>query len=94
MRRKSAKDKELEDNARILCAWKKYHRERLEKALAGVHHAVLTRMMVQLENLKSARELVDAIAAEDWSTVDADTRLVALHEINVAIVKLRAHTNG
>jgi len=70
MRRKSAKNKELENDARLLGAWCKWHREQLEEALAGVHRDVLTRMMAQLENLKFARELVDAIAAEDWSVVE------------------------
>jgi len=50
-------------------------------------------MMAQLKDLKSARELVNAIAAEDWSTVDADTRLIMLHELNVAICKLREKHN-
>jgi hypothetical protein len=88
-RSKSAKDKELENNARLLRVWRKGHAEQLVEALAGAHHAVLTRMMAQLENLKSARELVDAITAEDWSVVDADTRFICLHEINTAICRLR-----
>jgi hypothetical protein len=67
----------------------KFHREQLEEALAGVHRDALKRVMAQLENLKSARELVDAMAAEDWSVVDTDTRLIVLHEINVAITWLR-----
>ena len=88
-RRSEKKDKKLADNERLLRWWKKFHRERLEEALAGVHHDVLERMMAQLKDLKSARELVNAIAAEDWSTVDADTRLIVLHELNVAVCKLR-----
>jgi hypothetical protein len=88
-RRSEKKDKKLADDARLLRWWKKFHREQLEEALAGVHHDVLERMMVQLKNLKFARELVNAMAAEDWSTVDADTRLIVLHELNVAICALR-----
>jgi len=45
--------------------------------------------MAQLKDLRTARELVNAIETMDWSTVDANTRLIALHEINVAICKLR-----
>jgi hypothetical protein len=88
-RSQSEKDKKLADNERLLRWWKKFHREQLEEALAGVHHDVLERMMAQLKDLKSARELVNAITAEDWSTVDADTRLIVLHELNVAIAALR-----
>ena len=62
-RRSEKKDKKLADDARLLRWWKKFHREQLEEALAGVHHDVLERMMVQLKNLKFARELVNAMAA-------------------------------
>ena len=86
MRRQSAKDKELEDNARLLRKW---HAEQLEEALAGLHADVLGRLMAQRKDLRSARELVASIEAVDWATVDADTRAVALFEINRAITKLR-----
>jgi hypothetical protein len=45
--------------------------------------------MAQLKDLRSARELVASVEAVDWATVDADTRAVALFEINRAITKLR-----
>jgi hypothetical protein len=45
--------------------------------------------MAQLKDLRSARELVDFIAAQDWSAVDANTRLICLHEISAAISVLR-----
>jgi hypothetical protein len=89
MRRQFAKDKELEDNARLLRAWRKWHAEQLEEALAGVHRDVLERLMEQLKALRSARELVGFIATQNWSEVDADTRLTVLHQINTAIPKLR-----
>src|SRR5262249_39685928 len=89
-RQRTAKEKKLADDARLLRWWEAHHHERLEEALAGVHRDVLARVMAQLENLKSARELVNALAAEDWSAVDADTRLIVLHELNVAIAKLRS----
>jgi hypothetical protein len=38
---------------------------------------------------KDRKRLVAAVAAEDWAAIDSDTRAVALHEINCAIVKLR-----
>jgi hypothetical protein len=88
-RRKTERDKELRDNAHLLRAWKRWHREQLEEALADVHADVMRRLMAQLKNLGSARELVAFIDAQDWAAVDADTRAIALHEINDAITKLR-----
>jgi hypothetical protein len=89
-RRHSEKEqKKLADNERLLRAWKKYHAERLNEALAGVHADVMRRLMARLADLRSARELVAFIAAQDWPAVDADTRLTALHQINVSICALR-----
>jgi len=88
-RRKSEKDKELADNARLLRACRHWHREQLEKALNGLHGSVMARLMAELKNLHSARQLVAFTAAQDWNAIDADTRLVALHEINAAITALR-----
>jgi len=62
-RRKSEKDKELADNARLLRAWRHWHREQLEKALNGLHASVMTRLMAELKNLHSARQLVAFTAA-------------------------------
>jgi hypothetical protein len=88
-RRRTAKEKELEDNSRLLRLWHRHHREQLAEALAGVHGAVVERVMAQLEDLRTARELVAALEAEDWSAVDDDTRFTVLHEIDCAISKLR-----
>jgi hypothetical protein len=81
--------KALADRAHLLRAWRRWHVEQLEEALADVHADVMSRLMAQLKDLHSARELVNFIAAQDWSVVDTDTRFTALHEINIAITKLR-----
>jgi hypothetical protein len=88
-RRASEKDKKLADGIRLLRARCSWHREQLEQALAGVHRDVMARLMGELKDLHSARKLVDFIAAQNWEAIDADTRLIALHEINQAIMKLR-----
>jgi hypothetical protein len=88
-RPKSEKNKELTDREKLLRARRAWHREQLKEALNGIHGDVKRRLMDQLEDLRSARELVDFIAAQDWGAVDADTRLTALHQINNAIVALR-----
>ena len=89
MRRRSEKEQTLQDNARLLRAWKRWHREQLKQALCGLHRDVLERLMLQLENLQSARELVGFIEAQDWTAIDVETRFIALHEINAAITALR-----
>jgi len=38
-RSKAKQEKELADNARLLRAWKKFHREEREAVLAGPHSA-------------------------------------------------------
>ena len=86
--RKFEKDKELADE-RLMRMWRRYHAEQLEQALAEIHSDVMKRLMAQLEDLRSARALVDFIAAQDWESVDADTRAIALFEINRAITALR-----
>ena len=63
MRRRSEKEQTLQDNARLLRAWKRWHREQLKQALCGLHGDVLERLMLQLKNLQSARELVGFIEA-------------------------------
>ena len=89
MKQRSKKDQELTNRNRLARAWRAWHREQLNQALAGVHRDVFERLMAQLKDLRSARQLIDAIAQEDWSAVDADTRLVILHEINNAITRAR-----
>jgi len=74
--RKSEKEKELADRERLTRMSRRYHAEQLEQALAGIHSDVMTRLMAQLEDLRSARAL-------------ADTRAIALFEINRAITALR-----
>src|SRR5262249_10294031 len=82
--------KELHDNARLLRWWKAWHREQLEQALDGMHGDIMRGLMAQLKDLHSARALVDFISARDWSRVDANTRMIALHESNRGIAALRS----
>jgi hypothetical protein len=95
MRRNSEKDKKLAADERLLCAWRAWHAEELTKALAGPHRQVLEPLMQLLKNLDphSSNALLDFIRAQDWSAIDAQTKLVILHEINTAITKLRTR-NG
>jgi|SRR5215468_6292816 len=87
-RRRTAKEQELEDRSSLLRAWRHWHQEQLREALAGVHRDVFERLTEHLKNLRSARALVEFISAQDWAAVDYDTRLIALHQINTAIIAL------
>jgi hypothetical protein len=87
--KRRAQDQKLADNARLLRSWHRWHREQLEAALAGIHRDVIERLLAQLNNLHSARALVNFIDTQDWAAVDANTRLIALHEIGRAITALR-----
>src|SRR6516165_8683614 len=91
MRRNSKQEREheLADQARLTRAWRAWHFEQLEEALVGLHGGVLERLMAQLKELRTARELVNFISAQDCSVVDDDTRAIVLHQINRAITALR-----
>jgi hypothetical protein len=91
-RRKQSKlDKELQDSARLLRAWKKFHREELEEALAGPHGPMIERLMFILSTLSrdSAPLLLGYVRGVDWSSVNYETRLTVLHEINNYITRMR-----
>src|SRR6516165_10816004 len=57
-RRQSQKDKELADNARLLRAWKRFHREERDVALSGPHAVTLAelfRMFSAIEHVTPAQ---------------------------------------
>jgi hypothetical protein len=81
----------LADDVRLLRAWRKWHKEELEQALAGPHGSMIERLVFMLKALEfaSAPLLIAYIRGVDWATVDYSTRLTALHEINTAITRMR-----
>jgi hypothetical protein len=92
MRRKSnKKQKKLTDDARLLRAWKKFHREERETMLAGPHGSVLNELFRVLANLKHMQpaQLIGYVQSIDWSVIEYDTKLVVIHECNTAITALR-----
>jgi hypothetical protein len=86
---KTEKEKKLANDAHLLHVWQNFHGNELAEALVGLHRDVMGRLTAHLKQLRSARELVEFIEAQDWSTVDVHTRLIALHEISAAICELR-----
>jgi hypothetical protein len=89
--RKSEKEKELRDNAHLLRAWRRWHHEQLGEVLAGPHGTAVAQVMAFLKHMQpqSAPALIALLRDFDWSEMDADVRLVVLHEINEAITRLR-----
>jgi hypothetical protein len=90
-RRKSEKDKALADNSYLLRAWRRWHREQLDQALAGPHGPIVTHVMTFLETMTpaSANALLELMRGHTWADVDANTKFVVLHEINDAITRMR-----
>jgi hypothetical protein len=90
--RKSEKEqKKLADDARLLRAWRKFHAEEKDAVLSGPHARTLVelfRMFSAIESVKPA-QLVEFIGAIDWSTIDYQTRLTVLHELNTTIAEFR-----
>jgi hypothetical protein len=91
VRRKSEKDQKLADDARLLRAWRKWHREQLEQVLAGPHAVIAVQVVEFLKKMSpaSASALLELMRSQCWASVDADTRFVLLHEINDAITRMR-----
>src|SRR5262245_44709544 len=95
MKPHTAQDKKLADDECMLRAWHAWHAEELAEALAGPHRQVLEPLVQLLEtlDLHSSKALLDYIRAQDWNAIDAQTKLVVLHEINSAMTRLRVR-NG
>jgi hypothetical protein len=91
-RRLSTKEqKKLADDARLLRAWKKFHRDEYEAVLVGPHAAMLGELFRMLQNLKHVQpaQLIGLVRSIDWTAIDSNTKLVLLHELNSAIMKFR-----
>jgi hypothetical protein len=84
-------EKEIRDSARLLRAWKKFHRDEREAVLAGPYAVTLAELFRMFANLKhvAPAQLVGFIGAIDWSAIDYQTRLTVLHELNTAITRYR-----
>jgi|SRR5262249_28035665 len=84
-------EKEIRDSARLLRAWKKFHREEREAVLAGPYAVTLAELFRMFANIECVRpaQLVGFIGAINWSAIPYDARLVVLHELNSAITAFR-----
>jgi hypothetical protein len=91
MKRHTAQEPKIADDARLIRAWRAWHCEQLAEALAGPHGAQLSELMTLLNRLEpsSAAPLLAFIRRSDWSSVNYDTRLTVLHQINDRITRMR-----
>jgi hypothetical protein len=88
---KQERERERAGDAKMFRAWKKFHREEREAVLAGPYAATLGelfRMFANIECVKPA-QLIGFIGAIDWGSIDFETRLTVLHEVNAAITRWR-----
>ena len=84
-------EKKLADDARLMRAWKRFHREEREAVLAGPHALVLGELFRMFQNLKHVQpsQLIDFVQSIDWTAIDYATKLVTIHEFNSAITTFR-----
>jgi hypothetical protein len=91
MKRETATEQKLADDARLLRAWRRWHHEQLDETLNGPHGTAVAQVVAFLKRMQpgSASALIALLRDFDWSEMDANVRLVVLHEINQAITRLR-----
>jgi len=90
-RPRTHEEKALAERSWLLRAWKRWHREERDAALAGPHGLMLAELLRIFANLKHVKpaQLIGFVRSIDWASVDAATKLVVIHEFNVAITAIR-----
>jgi hypothetical protein len=89
MKARSAADKKLADDARMLRAWRRWRRERLEALLAGPYAEPAHALLAFLKTMSSASALVEFVKRGPWQDADGDVRTEVLSVIDGAIVAQR-----
>jgi hypothetical protein len=86
----TANSRENGDDRRLR-AWRRWHYARLAEALAGPHGNKVHELLGFLGGMtvRSMPELLNLIRTQNWQTIDAETRLTVLHEVNEAITRVR-----
>ena len=84
-------EKKLHDDAKLAKAWRYWHSEELKEARNGSYGTIVNEVMAVLDNLtvQSAPALLACFERTDWNAVSADVRLIVLHELNVAVTRIR-----
>ena len=83
--------KKIQDDERLMAAYRDWHAQELADVIAGPHGAVVSAIMSELArlNLANGAALVATFEQIDWSTICARSKLVLLHELNNAVADLR-----
>jgi hypothetical protein len=90
-RSKQERERERAGDAKMFRAWKAFHREQRDAALAGPYATTLGELFRMFANIECVQptQLIGFIGAIDWGAIDYQTRLTVLHEINSAITAYR-----
>lgn len=90
-RNSKEQNKKLADDARLLRWWKAWHRDERDSVLAGPHARTLTELFRAFANIECVKpaQLIGFVGAIDWGSIDYQTRLTVLHEVNAAITRYR-----
>jgi hypothetical protein len=91
MRKSTALQKELKDDATLLKRWRAWHAELRAEALAGPFGALVEQLLEILRGLRlqDSALLLAFIRSQRWSEVDMNVRLECLHQINARMTRLR-----
>jgi multisubunit Na+/H+ antiporter MnhE subunit len=94
VKKRTAAEQKLADDARLLRAWRKWHRDQLKEALAR-HPAIVTHVVTFVKDMTpaSANALLELMRGATWADVDADTKLTLLHLINEKVTQMREQMN-
>jgi hypothetical protein len=81
----------LEERSKLFRLWKRWHRERVDKLLAGPYGAAAQELARCLEalTLTSGSELIELVRRGPWRDTDSDTRLEVLRLVDGALAHLR-----
>ena len=90
-RAKTTLEKELDDCAYMLRAWARWHKQLCVDAVNGESGELVSALLDVLGTLtlQDGRALIEFVGSQDWSSVDPDTRQIALFAIDGCILKLR-----
>jgi hypothetical protein len=89
MRRRTAAEKKLADNAWLTRAWRRWRRERVEQLLGGPYAAPAQALLKFFKTMIGPSALIDFVKAGPWENADEDVRFEILALIDAVIVKRR-----
>jgi hypothetical protein len=89
MKPQSTTDKKLADEARLLRAWQRWRRERLEALLAGPYAKAVQALFDFLKTMNGPSALIDFVKAGPWIDTDADVRVEILALVDAVIIRRR-----